>query len=179
MKRWIPVAVLVLGFATGASLAGPLYVGGSWGKTDIEVKESGFNFNQNDSSYKLFVGYRFLKFFGVEGGYVDMGSPSDTSGGTDTTIKSKAYDAFAVGVLPAGRHFEIFGKLGIAHWDKKIDQSGTITGSSDDTGNNRVTGIGVGFLFTSHIAIRAEYEKFSFPDTDKVAMTTFGIDLRL
>jgi outer membrane protein with beta-barrel domain len=178
MKRWIPVMLLVLGMATGASLAGPIYVGGSWGKTDVEVKSSGINFNQNDSSYKLFVGYRFLKFFGVEGGYVNMGSPSDNSEGTDTTIKTTGYNAFAVGVLPAGKHFEIFGKLGIIHWDKNIDQSGTISGSSSDTGNDRASGIGVGFLFSGHLALRGEYEKFSIADTDKVAMTSFGIDLR-
>ena len=176
MKRFIGAMVLVLAVSTGAALAGPLYVGASVGQTEFKAEESGFNFDGSATSYKIYGGYRFMKFFGVEVSYLDFGSPDDSSGGTDVSVSATGWDAFAVGVLPFGKHFEIFGKAGLVLWDSDTDVSGS--GSNSDSGTDTVYGAGLSFIFLKHLGVRAEYERYKLQDTDNVNIVSLGADFR-
>ena len=176
MKRFLCILLSVMCLSAGAALAGPIYVGASVGDTTIEASDNGFDFNDSDGSYKVFGGFRFLKFLGVEGSYVDFGSPSDSSGGTDVKVDATAWDAFAVGVLPLGSHFEIFAKLGLVVWDTDTAIEGL--GSDSDSGTDSTYGAGVAFIFGKHLGVRAEYERFEIENTDKVDMVSIGADFR-
>jgi outer membrane protein with beta-barrel domain len=176
MKRLIGVIVVVLAMATSASLAGPLYFGASVGETKIKAEESGFNFDGSATSYKIYAGYRFFKFFGVEASYLDFGSPDDSSGGTDVSVSATGWDAFAVGVLPFGKHFEIFGKYGLVFWNSDTDVSGS--GTNSDSGNDTVYGAGLAFIFGKHLGVRGEYERYNIQNTDSVDIVSIGADFR-
>jgi outer membrane protein with beta-barrel domain len=176
MKRWIGVMVLVLAMTSGVALAGPFYAGASVLETKVQAEESGFNFDASSTSYKIYAGYDFFKFFGVEASYLDFGSPDDSSGGTDVSVDSTGWDAFAVGVLPFGKHFQIFGKVGLVKWNSDTDVSGS--GSDSSSGTDTAYGAGLEFVFGKHFGVRGEYERYDIKDTDKVETYSIGADIR-
>jgi hypothetical protein len=73
---------------------------------------------QEDASFDFnAVGWRIFKFFSVEAGWVDFGSPEDTVGGTDVGVTADGLDLGAMAILPLGGHFELFAKGGHMAWD--------------------------------------------------------------
>jgi opacity protein-like surface antigen len=143
------------------ALAG-FYAGASYGNTTLKVEDPGFSFDADDPSYKVFGGFRFLKFLGVEASYLDLGSPND--GGV--SIEATGWSAFGVGVLPLGP-VGLFAKVGA------IASETEITGGIDDSNTDPAYGVGAEFGI-SKIAIRAEYEFFDIQDTDDVYMISVG-----
>jgi len=177
MKRLI-MAFLVLGACTMTAHAG-LFLGGSVGDASVNDSDPTFDFNSSDTGYKLYGGFTFIKFFAVEASWVDFGSSEDEiSAGTDAKIDPTGWDVYAVGILPIGKHFEIFGKAGIIVWDAEATYSGAISGSSDESGSDTAYGAGVAFVFGEHFAVRAEYERFDIEDIDQVEMTSIGAEFR-
>jgi OOP family OmpA-OmpF porin len=170
--RKLGILLFVLTMSFGALLAGgPAYVGGSIGNSSVEVEDSGVSFDASDTAFKVYGGYRFFKFFGVEGSYVDFGSPEDSG----FTIEPDGWDAFAVGVLPIGERFEVFGKLGLLWWDADISGSGF---SDSDSGSDTAWGVGGAFKIGDHFAVRLEYEVFDIEDTEDVNLFSVGGEWR-
>ena len=123
--RKFGILLFVVTMSVGAALAGgPFYAGAAIGNSSVKVDDPAGNFDGSDMGYKVYGGYRFMKFFGVEGSYVSFGEPDDEVGGTDVSIEATGWDAFAVGVFPIGKRFEVFGKLGFIFWDSDVDVSG-------------------------------------------------------
>jgi len=178
MLRRILLAVGLLWLGTTVALAGPFYVGASAAKTNLEEDDLNGSFDASDTTFKAFAGFRFLKFLGVEGGYVDFGSLEDTNAGTSTTVEGNAYDLFAVGVLPIGKHFELFGKFGVFQWDRDSDSDGLLSGSDSDSGTDPVWGAGLAVIFGSHIGLRLEFERYEMSDVDSLDQTSAGLELR-
>jgi len=177
MKRLL-VAVLVLGACTMTAHAS-LFLGGSVGDVNLKESDSSVDFKGSDTGYKFYGGFTFIKFFAVEASYVNFGSPKDDiSAGTSAKIEPTAWDAYAVGKLPIGKHFEIFGKLGLVVWDASATYSGTVNGSSDESGTDSCYGAGIAFVFGKHFAVRAEYENFDLKDIDTLDMTSIGAEFR-
>lgn len=162
MSGRLAVAFLCVCAVAPATFAGELYVGASYGNTTLEVDEPGFSFDADDPSWKVFGGYRFLKLFGVEASYVDLGSPTDGS----VTIETTAWSGFAVGVLPLGP-FGLFAKVGAVASDAEV------TGLSGESSTDPAYGVGAEFGI-SKIAIRAEFEMFDVEDTDSLYMISLG-----
>ena len=177
MKRLL-VAVLVLGGCTMTAHAG-LFLGGSVGDVSVKDSDSTVDFSGSDTGYKAYGGFTFIKFFAVEASYVEFGSSEDEiSSGTDVTVDPTGWDAFAVGKLPIGKHFEIFGKLGFIMWDAEATYSGAVNGSSDESGTDSCYGAGIAFVFGKHFAVRAEYESFEISDIDGLDMMSVGAEFR-
>jgi outer membrane protein with beta-barrel domain len=174
LKRLL-TALVILGACAVPAHAG-LFVGGSVGDATINDEDSGFSFDANDTGYKVFAGFTLFKFFALEASYVDLGTPEDTIAGTEISVDATGWDVYAVGILPLGKHFEIFGKAGIIVWDAET----SVTGSADesDDGNDPAYGAGVAFKFGEHIALRLEYERFDISDVDKVEMASVGAEFR-
>jgi len=69
-------------------------------------------YGDTSDSFKVLFAYRQSRHFGFELGYVDFG---DFTAGTDfvfVTVNRKDVYADAVGFLPVGDRFDLFGKLG-------------------------------------------------------------------
>ena len=165
--RGLGVALGVL-FACGVSHAGPFYLGGSIGNTSVEIKNAGLDFDANDPGWKVYGGYRFLKFFGAEASYVDLGSPPDSN----VTLDSTGIDAFAMGILPLGPGpVELSAKVGLIRWDADL------SGFANDTGTDAAYGLGIAFSLKK-IAFRLEAEQFDIENTDTVRMISAGVEWR-
>jgi OOP family OmpA-OmpF porin len=177
VRRMALLSVLFVLALPSAALAN-MYVGVAAGQATTKDDVGNVEFNDDTTGWKVFAGFRFLKFVGVEASYVDLGSPSDSAPGVTWDADTKAYDAFAVGVLPVGP-VEIFGKWGVVALDTNINVDagfGNIESSSTDT--DMAWGAGAAFLIGGHIGIRVEYEKFEASDIDNLYMYSAGVDFR-
>lgn len=161
IRRLALVLLLSLAAAT-ASYAGPFYVGASYGNASVEVDEPTLDFDADDPGWKVFAGFRFLRFLGVEASYFDLGTPSD--GGV--TFETTGWSGFGVGVLPLGP-VGLFAKAGVVATDSDI------TGVGNDDSTDPAYGVGVE-VDVWKITIRGEYEMFDIEDTDSVYLLSVG-----
>jgi hypothetical protein len=176
LLRLLPLALVLL---VGTSMAhAGLYVGASYGDTSIKQEDSSFSFDGSSNTAKVFAGFTFMKFVGIEASYLDMGSAEDeVAPGIDASVDLTGWDLFIVGNLPIGKHFDIFAKAGLVVWDASTSISG-ISGDESDDGNDPVYGAGFRFKFAKLIGVRLEYERFDIQDTDGVDMASAGIEFR-
>lgn len=138
--------------------------------------------DDTDTAWKIFGGYRMNANFGLEAAYMDYGTISADStvtalsaGVVNVDLDTTAWLLDAVGYLPLGNGFELFGKLGVALWDIEGNFSGSggesgFSGSADDDGSDFHFGVGAGYALTDNIGIRAEWERIT-GDADLDAWT--------
>lgn len=175
MRSRFLVVLALIALTTPLCQAAGFNLGASIGQSDIEDNQRIQGFNDGDFAWKAFVGFRFLKFFGVEGGYQDFGSPSQSLAGQTATYSVDGWDVWAVGILPI-KKFELFGKVGILYGDYRSTVNGVSESSSEsDLGY----GIGIGWAFTKTFAMRLEYERFDTSAVDDLGALTIGVDFRL
>lgn len=128
--------------------------------------------DDTDLSGKGFVGYRFHKHFGVEGGYYYLGKFSNNfagPGGTGTVTNTvDAWVLDAVGYLPLNENFSFIGRLGAVNGEIDTQLVGTVPSNLapiSKKSTNFTWGLGAQLDIDNRWALRAEYENFgSFGD---------------
>jgi hypothetical protein len=95
---------------------------------------------------KLFTGYQFNRFLGLEGGYARLGNFSETRsvGGTDLrqTARANAWYAAATGRLPIGDVFAVTAKVGVARG--KVYGDDSVAGVDNLYGHKESLLVGIG-----------------------------------
>jgi len=161
------------------------FMGGSIGTAAVEANvndgivlpDPAPVFDENDFGWKFLAGYDFALSdafsLGVEGGYVDLGSPSTDVLTVPVSLDPTGltlYGTAGVDVGPVG----LFAKYGFVDWEVE----GSIGGIDfDDDGNDPAYGVGVRFNLGS-VEIRGEYEIFDISDVEDVTMLSAGFVLR-
>ncbi len=153
-------AALLASPAWAAPEGSGFYTGVGVGMSDL----SSGGFSGNDFAFKVFGGYDFIKYFGVEAGYMDGGSPSDHG----FNVKIHGWDLALRGILPIGERGEVFAKIGEVWWHVKAD------GFGSDSGNDLLYGIGGGYRFADHFGARLEWERMDVQDTDSADLYTLS-----
>jgi len=171
----LTIAALALAFMTPAALAEGFSVGGSIGSSKIEVDDSDISFDGSDIGWKVFGKYMFNDNWGLEVGYVDFGTPSDTFLGVDIDVDLWGYDAFLIGSFPVSESVDLFGKAGMADLEAEISSPGFGSDSADET--DLAVGIGAKFHTSDTFSILAEWEWFDVEDTDAVWILSLGIEV--
>jgi len=180
-SRFLPflVVVVLVALTTPLCQASRFHLGASVGQSDLEDNRLP-GFNDGDFAWKAYVGFRFFKFFGIEGGYQDFGTPSESLGGQSASYSVDGWDVWAVGILPI-KKFEIFGKAGILYADYGYTIRGA--GVPDQSGHSSQSdlgfGVGIGWSFTKTFAMRLEYERFDTSYVNSLGSLTLGVDIRL
>ena len=156
------------------------YLGGSLGSATIKAEGQtptgdDFDFNEEDSAYKIFAGYNFgiipLIDLAVEGSYVDFGNPNSTlSSGTKVEYDLAGWDVFGLAALTFGP-FSVFGKAGVIAWDSDVAIDDF---KVSDSGSDPAYGLGAKIQFGS-LAVRAEYEYFDVSQFNDVYLTSIGL----
>src|SRR5262245_35020938 len=116
----------------GVALASPaqaadsgFYVFGNLGmaklKTDPEM-DPGMTVDDKDTAWKLGGGYMFMRYVGIEAGYAQLGelTASDPSP-FNVNISASGPFVAAIGVLPLGERFSLFGRLGVINAKVEVD----------------------------------------------------------
>lgn len=177
MRRSLLVFALLSLFATTA--LAEFEIGASIGRSDVETDANGLALKGDDLDWKVFLGWRFLRFFGVEGGYQSFGSPGVSLGTSSASVDVWGVDAFGVGVLPI-KKFELFGKVGFIYYDWKSQARGVpgATPTEDKSGVDVAYGIGVAWRFTPRVAMRVEWERFDIEPANDLTSLSVGVDFR-
>jgi opacity protein-like surface antigen len=134
-----------------------------------------FNFfDTSSTSYKLFAGYRFNRYFTVEAAYIDGGDGTETYvndlGETVLSIESstRGFQGSVLGSLPLGASaFSLFGRIGVLDWKQDVatrDFVALTEGEATADGNDVFWGGGLMAALDSAL-LRLEYEYVEF-DTD-------------
>ena len=172
--KMFAAAVLVMSGLVAASQASAqgFYIGGSVGQSDMDegnavpdLITSG-TVDGKDTGFKIFGGYQFNQYFGLELAYVDLGkaSYSGTFLGAPVTggaVETWGVNFSAVGTLPLGSNFALFGKVGFFTWESEAsDTTGGVPFSGTEDGTDVSYGLGVSYNFTKNFGVRAEWESF-------------------
>ena len=174
--------IIALAMACGAALAASqasaqAYLGGSIGQSDIDDQIAtglitGGSVDGTDTAFKIFGGYMFNRHFGLEAAYVDLGEASYSGNfiGLPVTggrVEVSGVNISALGALPIGERFSVFGKIGLFMWDAEAsDTTGGVPFSAQQDGTDLSFGIGLGYHFTRSLGVRAEWEMFTTDDAD-------------
>ena len=168
------------------------FVGGGYGNTDVDPRvttgliTSG-TVDGKDSGYKIYGGYQFNPYFGLELAYVDLGTvkysgvfadPFGTLPVTGGTIDIDGFYFAVLGSYPVSSSFSLFGKIGIYSWDMHArDTTGGLPFSAAEYGADVYLGVGAAFYFTRNVGLRVEWERYKL-NSDNADMLSAGVIVR-
>ena len=187
VTRSVAKVLLGIALALPASAGAAWYGGGALGVTSLGHTVGDFDdgsivagrIDDDDFGWKLFGGYRFLPFLGVEAGYVQLAVESDSSptfsgisdgsgflyrpGPVTVDIEDPAgFYAAAVGRLPIGTRFAAFGKFGVFNWDADVTTTHLgVVERRGDSGTSTLIGAGFEAKVMPLIRVRAEWESYA------------------
>lgn len=148
--------LFVCGVATAAEpKARGAYIGGAVGASTFDDGGAlaGQFFDDQDTSFQVYGGYKFFKYFAVEARYVNLGSFSDGVDSLDIT----AFSVHAVGVIPFGTSgWELFGQLGLGQVNQEV------TGFIDEDDSAGAAGIGVRWHINESFAVAAQIDAYAW-----------------
>jgi OmpA-OmpF porin, OOP family len=165
---------LVAGAAANADVTPGFYAGASVGQTSIDLDD--VPFDESDTSFKVFGGYSFNQHFAVELGYFDGGSQeADFGFGDSVSVELGGLVASAVGRLPMGESFALFGKVGFASYDAEVTGrvNGVVVIQEDGSDEDITYGVGGEFDF-GQFGLRAEYELLDVDGADVTMLSVGG-----
>ena len=142
------------------------YVGFSIGQATIEeaCESSGVSIvscEDSDASFKVYGGANLHRNFAFEVAYVDMGESVIKDNVDTLVIEAAALNASVLGIVPASRNIDLFGKVGLMYWEAEKSSSGTNNGTiASSEGLDITFGFGVNIGVSRSFALRAEFEKF-------------------
>ena len=117
---------------------------------------------------RLKLGYKYSRFFSVEGQVVDFGRmPSDifsSPGNLASAFRSTGFGVDTVATLPVWRSLSFYGRMGAYRGDVRnpfAAYSTSLLGDSASRGTRLRYGLGMRYDFTSALGIRAEFERYS------------------
>lgn len=131
--------------------------------------------DDHDTAFKIFGGYKFNKYFALEGGYFDLGrfaiTTTTTPAGTQTqSIMLKGVNLDAVGILPVTEKYSAFARVGVNYAQAKdnLNNTGAVGAAADPTPSqnayNFKAGVGMQYDFTDSVGLRGEFERYRIND---------------
>ena len=179
-------AFAVIGLSAAAPSYAQWYVGGSIGKSDIKFNNAaqsdqfldlGFTnpstvSETKDTGYRLFGGYQLHKYIAVEAAYVDLGrfgfrTDVTPKGSLSGSMRIDGFEVSALGTLPLGESFGLFGRVGAFAAQTKTTYTG---GGSIETliGGDRqkkrstelVYGAGAMYNINKNLSVRGEWSRY-------------------
>jgi long-chain fatty acid transport protein len=168
------------------------YGEGEWDGINFDGWYGGFNFGQSkyrgvdeDSAntrsegWKVYGGYQFNKYLGVEGGYANL---NDMTGRTGTVVTNMDTDAWTLGAVvsyPLTEKLSVMGKLGAAYMltDVNVKAGTALTVRGGDDGYEPNYGVGVSYALLDFLSLRAEWERFDRKEYD-IDLMSAGIAMK-
>jgi len=172
------------GFYVGADV-GQTRIKASTALADAEGDVNTYHFDKQDTGYSMFGGFRFTPWLGVEGGYVDLGSPSDHQnladlGSVDGKVEADGWQAFVVGTLPVGP-VDLFAKFGGIESDIKFkvrDEAFAIDRSEDNSTGSFAYGGGVSYDL-GRFTLAAQLVEYDTNKLDDLRLLSAGLTFHI
>jgi OOP family OmpA-OmpF porin len=130
--------------------------------------------DQHDASYKVFGGYQFNPYFGMEAGYFNLGefgfksTTTSPTGTLDGRIKLTGMNIDMVGTLPVNDQLSLLGRVGVHN--ARARDTFTSTGfvvsqpNPEKKENNYKVGFGFSYKFSQSMSLRGELERYRIND---------------
>ena len=118
-----------------------------------------------DSSYRLKLGYKYSRFFSVEGEFSDFTRPADVfsnPANLSSAFRSTGFAVDTVATLPVWG-FSFYGRMGAYRGERNAfaGQAPLWLGDSARQGTRWRYGLGVRYDFTKSFGIQAQLERYS------------------
>jgi opacity protein-like surface antigen len=181
MNVKIAAVIAALAVATAAPVAyaqdedAGFYIGGGVGQFNAqiddvdEVDSTVDEWDEDDTAYKFFLGYRMTRFLAFELDYINLGEPSgDVIPGFNVDASVDGFAPYVVGTIPLGQWFEVYGRLGYFFYDATVGVEDGLGGRAefDEESEELVYGAGIGANIGERLNVRFEYERFDFENVD-------------
>jgi opacity protein-like surface antigen len=132
------------------------YVGGSVGRSYIDVDCVGLNCDKRDVGFKLHAGGKFTNALGMEIGYVNLGQ-AQTAGGTH---EAQGVSAVLLAGLPVGDRFSLFGKVGGVYSWTSVDTGVPGVATGDERGLDWTYGVGATLAVARNWELRLDWDRY-------------------
>ncbi|MEO8062048.1 MAG: porin family protein [Pseudomonadota bacterium] len=151
------------------------YVGGGVGQFNAgiddvdDVDDAVDAWDDDDTAYKFFAGYRMNRFLAFELDYINLGEPSGAVvPGFNVDASVDGFAPYVVGTIPLGPYFEVYGRLGYYFYDANIGRDDGLNGrvQFDEESEDLVYGAGIGANIGEKLNLRFEYERFDLQGLD-------------
>ena len=114
--------------------------------------------------YTLGAGYQFCPYLSAEFSYANFGTLSYNNPSSTPTVgvdfQPHSYNVFAVGKLPMGHRFSVYGKIGVAFTQLSANTNELQTYTTTFNKTNAAFGGGVEMKLGRYLAIQGEYDYF-------------------
>ena len=135
------------------------YIGAELGQSDADYDCGGANCDLKDNAWRVFGGFQLNRTFSAELGYANLGEANfDFGAFGSVTAEATAWDLSAIGALPVGP-VSIYGRLGL--YRAEVESRDTVLGTSDDSSNGLLWGLGVLFDINKNLGIRGEWRQYN------------------
>lgn len=171
----LSVALAPAAFSQEQTEVSGFYVGGGVGQFNAgiddvdEVDEAIEGWDDDDTAYKFFAGYRVNRFLAVELDYINLGEPSGAVvPGFNVDASVDGFAPYVVGTFPLGPYFEVFGRVGYYFYDATVGTETELDGRAefDEESEDLVWGGGIGANIGEKFNVRLEYERFDLQSLD-------------
>ncbi|NDP47070.1 MAG: outer membrane beta-barrel protein [Sulfuriferula multivorans] len=151
------------------------YGAGDWAGINFDGWYGGFGFGQSryrdvvatsantrTEGWKVYSGYQFNKYLGVEGGFANLNDFTAQTAATRTNTESDAWTLAAVGAYPLTGKLSVTAKLGAAYVLTKTNTKvgAALTQRSGEDSYVPNYGVGIKYALLDNMDLRAEWERF-------------------
>jgi OOP family OmpA-OmpF porin len=177
IRLWCAAAALAVACAPARAQESGAYVGGALGQAKLKEwctvgpTDVLTACEDTDTGWKLFGGYRFNRYIGIEATYIDWGETSGTVNSINVTAEQTSMGVAAVGSFDFTPQFAVFGKAGLLRTEQET--RGLTTRERSETEFHY--GLGLRFAFTRNWVARAEWER---ADELEAEMLSIGVEYR-
>ncbi len=161
LKKNIFAAAFAVACAlVSAHASAQAYLGGTVGRAKWNLDCAGTDScTTTASGYKLYTGYEFTSFVGVEAAYVSLNEATARIGGLSASFTGKGLDVAAVFKTPSYKNFQGFGKVGVAYMKGELTASFAGASAADNSYSTQgLIGFGALYQLNKDISLRAEFD---------------------
>jgi opacity protein-like surface antigen len=186
---WL-TGLLLTCFSVSPAWSGEPYMGIGFGQASYAeagvVKDSCAAFgydcpvDDTDVAIKLFGGYRFGQYVGIEGGVVTLGEASTEVPEVirlDAAVKGATLSV--VPRIPLGDKLSVYGKAGLFAWYTRLKAESEALGesaSADGVGISPTYGAGVALHVSEQTSVRLEWERYNVDDEVELRNSKITLD---
>src|SRR5690349_17073012 len=169
------LAAVPAAFAQQQEEVSGFYVGAGVGQFNAQIDDvdqvdnTVDDWDEDDTAYKVFAGYRMNRFLAFELDYINLGEPSGSVvPGRNVDAAVDGFAPFVVGTLPLGPYFEVYGRAGYYFYDATRGVEDTLDNrvEFDEESEDFVYGAGIGANLGEKLNLRFEYEKYDLEGLD-------------
>jgi OOP family OmpA-OmpF porin len=153
------------------------YLGGALGQTRFtEWCDPGTTAcDDKDRGWKVFGGYRFNRYFALEGSYINWGEVTASVGAVNVAAEQRSFGLAALGSLQLGPRFSVFGKVGMLSTEQETSRLTPPASTVQRDETELHYGVGANYSLAQNWAIRGEWEN---TEKLKVQMLSIGVEYR-